>query len=87
MHQRLRISLLALTVAATGLAADDSLYAPAEIAAELADGRRKPASSAGFDLPFVVPETAELARRARPARPRSPAGPPRRGVYPKMARR
>lgn len=62
MHQRLRISLLALTVAATGLAADDSLYAPAEIAAELADGRWKPASSAGFDLPFVVPETADLVR-------------------------
>jgi len=60
MHQRLRISLLVL--AATGLAADDSLHAPAELAADLADGRWKPASSAGFDLPFVAPETADLVR-------------------------
>lgn len=62
MHQRLRISLLVLAAPATGLAADDSLHAPAELAADLADGRWKPACSAGFDLPFVAPETADLVR-------------------------
>ena len=63
MHQRPHISLLILAVAATALvAADDSLHAPAEVAADLTDGRWKPACSAGFDLPFVAPETADLVR-------------------------
>jgi len=44
------------------VAADDSLYAPAAVDAELLKGRWKLAVRASFDLPFAVPETAELVR-------------------------
>jgi hypothetical protein len=44
------------------IAADDSLYAPANVPTDLSAGRWKSASSTGFDLPFVVPDSAELVR-------------------------
>ena len=44
------------------VAADDSLYAPAKVDAELLKGRWKLAASTGFDLPFVVPHTADIVR-------------------------
>jgi hypothetical protein len=44
------------------VAADDSLYTPAAITAALADGRWKPGESTGFDLSFVVPDSAKLVR-------------------------
>jgi hypothetical protein len=44
------------------VAADDSLYTPIALAAELAAGRWKPASSTGFDVVFSVRDTAELVR-------------------------
>ena len=44
------------------VAADDSLYAPTAVAAELLKGRWKLAASTSFDLPFVVPDSAELVR-------------------------
>ena len=44
------------------VAADDSLYAPAVIDPELLKGRWKRAAGSGFDLPFVVPDSAELVR-------------------------
>ena len=44
------------------VAADDSLYAPAAVDAELLKGRWKPAASIRFDLPFVVPDSAKLVR-------------------------
>jgi len=44
------------------VAADDSLYAPAAVDAELLKGRWKAAADSGFDLPFVVPDSAKLVR-------------------------
>ena len=44
------------------VAADDSLYAPTAVDAELRKGRWKPAASTGFDLPFVVTDTADIVR-------------------------
>ena len=44
------------------VAADDSLYTPAAITAELAAGRWKPGESTGFDLTFVVRDSAALVR-------------------------
>ena len=44
------------------VAADDSLYAPAAVDGELLKGRWKLAAGSGFDLPFVVPDSAELVR-------------------------
>jgi hypothetical protein len=44
------------------VAADDSLYAPAKVAAELAAGQWMPGESTTFDLSFVVRDTAELMR-------------------------
>jgi hypothetical protein len=44
------------------VAADDSLYTPAQIPADLAAGRWESAASSGFDLPFVLPDSAELVR-------------------------
>ncbi|MCX6372878.1 MAG: hypothetical protein NTX16_07305 [Actinobacteria bacterium] len=44
------------------VAADDSLYTPAVVDAELREGRRKPASSTGFDVVFAVRYPAELVR-------------------------
>jgi hypothetical protein len=61
MLQRSRTLLLVLAAAALA-AADDSLYTPAAITAALADGRWKPGESTGFDLSFVVHDSAELVR-------------------------
>jgi len=44
------------------VAADDSLYAPAKVAAELAAGHWTPGENTGFDLSFVVRDSAELVR-------------------------
>jgi len=44
------------------VAADDSLYTPAVVDAELRKGRWKPGESTGFDLPFVVRDSADLVR-------------------------
>jgi hypothetical protein len=54
--------LLLVLAAAALAAADDSLYTPAAITAALADGRWKPGESTGFDLSFVVHDSAELVR-------------------------
>ena len=44
------------------VAADDTLYTPAEIHADLAAGRWKPGESTRFDLSFAVRDSADLVR-------------------------
>jgi len=44
------------------IAVDDSLFAPAAVDAELLKGRWKLAAGSGFNLPFVVPDSAKLVR-------------------------